>query len=71
MRNDVWQLRTQEQVDAYEALPSTMEWRKQQKRAESNARAHCVCGRFVRVTGVTYFGDGLKADCSHCGPVVL
>jgi hypothetical protein len=71
MRNDVWQLRTQEQVDAYEADPRTIEWRKQEKRAAANARAHCTCGRFVKVTGFTYFGDGLKADCSLCGPVVL
>ena len=66
-----WVELTAEQVAAYEADPRTVEYRAQQARAVANARAHCGCGRFVKVTGRTYLGDGLKADCSLCGPVIL
>ena len=66
-----WVEATPEEVAAYEADPRTVEYRAQEKRAAANARLHCRCGRFVKAGRPTYFGDGIRADCSRCGPVTL
>lgn len=68
-----WVIWTPEETAAYEALPETIEWRKQEERAARNARAHCgSCGRFVRASTLTYRNqDDLWSTCSRCGDVAV
>lgn len=61
-------LYSNEEREAYEALPETIEWRAYQKRASSNARPHCVgCGRFMKKSTVTQHGDyPPEGYCANC-----
>lgn len=71
MAGVTWRELSAEEIAAYEADPRTAEYRAQQARAASNARPHCPCGLFVKVSTVRQSRDSLVAECVRCGPVTL